>query len=261
MRALPPGWETDLAVLRHTGSVIEDRGDHLVVTSPHNPDFHWGNCLFVTDEEARDDAGRWVETFESAFPGTAWVAIGLPRSPDDEAAWLDLGLELELDDVLTTRHLPRESPGPEGYTVRQLAGDDWDQSVSRSVTENDRTGEDEPESHQRYARAQTRARRTLSDRGVGAFFGAFADGQLVSELGIVRCGRTARYQSVGTDEDHRRRGLAAHLLGVAARWAADSGCDRWVIVTEATNPAGRLYRSVGFEPDVGNVQAYRRPAR
>jgi hypothetical protein len=56
---------------------------------------------------------------------------------------------------------------------------------------------------------------------------------------------TARYPRVGTDEGHRRRGLASYLLGVAARWAADPGCGRWVIVTEATNPAGRVYRSLG----------------
>ncbi len=83
----------------------------------------------------------------------------------------------------------------------------------------------------------------------------------MADLGIVRCGTTARYQSVSTDEAHRRHGLAAHLLGVAARWSAEQGCDRWVIITESTNPAGRVYRSVGFEPDVGNAQAYRKPAR
>ena len=65
-------------------------------------------------------------------------------------------------------------------------------------------------------------------------------------------------QSVGTDDEHRRRGLASHLLGVAALWAADRGCDRWVIVTEATNPPGRVYRSLGFEPDTGTAQAYRK---
>jgi GNAT superfamily N-acetyltransferase len=97
----------------------------------------------------------------------------------------------------------------------------------------------------------------LSDRDVAAFLGAFADGVLVASLGIVRCGTTARYQGVGTDAPHRRRGLASHLLGVAARWAADHGCDRWVIVTEATNPAGRVYRSVGFEPGTATIQAYR----
>ncbi|MFI5100600.1 MAG: GNAT family N-acetyltransferase [Actinomycetes bacterium] len=84
---------------------------------------------------------------------------------------------------------------------------------------------------------------------------------VVADLGIVVCGATARYQAVGTDAAHRRRGLASHLLGVAARWAAGRGCDRWVIVTEATNSAGRVYRAVGFEPDAGNAQAYRRPPR
>ena len=87
------------------------------------------------------------------------------------------------------------------------------------------------------------------------------DETLVASLGIVCCDTTARYQAVGTDPQHRRRGLATHLLGVAARWSADHGCDRWVIVTEATNPAGRVYRSVGFEQDIGNAQAYRRPPR
>jgi GNAT superfamily N-acetyltransferase len=107
-------------------------------------------------------------------------------------------------------------------------------------------------------RASVQTERALSDREVAAFFGAFAaDGELAACLGIVRCDTIARYQSVGTDALHRRRGLASHLLGVAACWAAGHGCDQWVIVTEATNSAGRIYRSVGFEPDTASVQAYR----
>jgi GNAT superfamily N-acetyltransferase len=261
MRSLPPGWATDLDILEHSGSTVEDRGDHLIVRTPHNPDSHWGHCLFVTDEDAVDDAGRWVMAFHSAFPEAIWVAIGLPRMPDDQDAWVVQGLDLELDEVLTTRALPRQVPLPKGYAVRRLRGDDWAQSVARRVLENDRTGEHDPQSFERFAQGQVRARRALSDQDRGASFGAFADKILVADLGIVRCGTTARYQSVGTDDEHRRRGLASHLLGVAAQWSADHGCDRWVIVTEATNPAGRVYRSVGFEPDTGNAQAYRKPPR
>jgi len=261
MRDFPPGWATDLAILEHSGSTVEDHGDHLVVRTPQNPDFHWGNCLFVTDEDAVGDAGRWVKTFQSALPEATWVAIGLVRMPDDQDAWVAQGLDLELDDVLTTRALPRQTPPPEGYAVRRLSGPDWAQSAARSVAENDRTGEHDPQSFERFAQGQAKARRALSERDIGASFGAFADDVLVADLGIVRCGATARYQSVGTDEEHRRRGLASHLLGVAARWADDRGCDRWVIVTEATNPAGRVYRSLGFEPDTGNAQAYRKPTR
>jgi GNAT superfamily N-acetyltransferase len=153
--------------------------------------------------------------------------------------------------------LPRQTALPPGYAVRRVAGDDWEQVVALAMAENLRTGEYEPASHETFVRASVQTDRSLSDRDVAAFFGAFADEELAAALGIVRCGSVARYQRVGTDARHRRRGLASHLLGVAARWAAGHGCDRWVIVTEATNPAGRVYRSVGFEPDAASVQAYR----
>ncbi len=258
---LPLGWATDLAVLEHTGSLVEDHGDHLVVRTPANPDFHWGNCLVVTDPTAVDDARRWVATFRSAFPAAAWVAIGLPRLPAAAYAWAEEGLDLEEDDVLATDALPDLTPLAAGYAVRRIEGPDWGQVVARAVAANERTGEHDPTGYARFARAQARVRRSLSERDVAAFFGAFADDTLVADLGIVRCGTTARYQDVGTDPAHRRRGLAAHLLGVAARWAAGSGCGRFVIVTGATNPAGRVYRRLGFRPTAASVQAYRRPPR
>lgn len=261
MRSCPPGWATDLAILEHTGSVIEERTDHLVVRSPHHPEFHWGNFLLVTDEDGVDDAARWVATFRMAFPDADWVAIGLPRMPVDADAWAAHGLALELDDVLTTRTLPRRTPTPDGYTVRRLDGPDWEQDLARAVADNVRADEHDPASYERFARGQLRTRQDLSRRDLGAWFGAFADGRLVADLGIVRCGRVARYQDVTTDEPHRRRGLASHLLGVAAQWASDGGCEQWVIVTAATNPAGRVYRSLGFAPDTGMVQAYRLPPR
>ncbi len=261
MRSCPPGWATDLAILEHTGSVVEDHEDHLVVRSPHHPDFFWGNFVLVTDEDAVDDARRWVGVFHAAFPDARWVAIGLPRMPVADDAWVAQGLALELDDVLTTRTLPRRTPLAEGYTVRRFNGADWEQDLARALADNVRSDEHDPAEFERFSRGQLRTRQDLCARDLGAWFGAFADGVLVADLGIVRCGAAARYQDVTTDEPHRRRGLAAHLLGVAAQWAADGGCEQWVIVTEATNPAGRVYRSLGFAPDTGMVQAYRAPPR
>jgi GNAT superfamily N-acetyltransferase len=260
--ALPPGLATDLAVLVHGGSLVEDRGDHLVVRTPENPTFHWGNCLVVVDPDAVGDAARWTAAFERAFPDAGWLAVGLVRVPPDPSAWTALGVGIEVDDALTTRTLPLLTPLAPGYTARRLDGDDWAQHVVLALRENARTGEYTADYHEPFVRAAASARREMCERGAAAWFGAFdSGGLLAADLGIVRCGTTARYQSVGTDADHRRRGLASHLLGLAARWAADRGCDRWVIVTEATNAAGRVYRRVGFEPDVGGAQAYRTTAR
>jgi GNAT superfamily N-acetyltransferase len=258
---LSPGWATDLAVLELSGSTIEDRDDHLVVRTPSNPLYHWGNCLFVTAVDEVDDAARWIATFGREFPEATWVAIGLIGAPPHPEAWTDAGVTIELDEVLTTRTRPRITAAPPGYTFRQLTGDDWEQVISSGIRDNERSGEYEPTGHEQFMRARVNNQRTLCDTGVAAFFGAFDGDALVADLGIVKCGTTARYQAVQTDEPHRRRGLASHLLGVAARWSIEQGCDRWVIVTETTNAAGRVYRSVGFAPDESNAQAYRPPPR
>ena len=110
-----------------------------------------------------------------------------------------------------------------------------------------------------FAARQSLERQDLVQRGLAAWFGAFLGDTLVADLGIVRCGARARFQDVGTDPEHRRKGLATHLLGTAADWAAERGCTEWVIVTESTNAAGRVYRSVGFQPQVGGTEAYRKP--
>ena len=255
------GWATDIAVHELSGATVEDRGDHLVVRSPLNPRYHWGNCILVREVDAADDADRWVGVFQETFPSADWIAVGLRRMPADVAPWGAHGAELEAIDVLTTSELPRQVAPPEGYEVRRLIADEWEQTIRLAVDENARTGSFPPESYESFSRVRAERSRALCDRedDVAAFFGAFADGVLAAQLGIVRCGSLARYQSVLTDAEHRRRGLATHLVGVAASWAADRGCTRWVIVTETTNPALAVYRGVGFEPDGVNVQAYRRP--
>lgn len=259
---LPPGWQTDVAVLRLGGAEVVEHEDHLVVREPLNPRHHWGNFLLVTDPGRVDDPVHWTTRFDEEFPDAEHVAIGLVGQPA-ATPWAEHGLAVETDDVLSTDRLPSRRPCPEGYTARALrTAEDWDQHVTLAVRDNNVTGEHEPSAYAEFMAARGTTRRRLVEGGTGAWFGAFHGDEMVADLGIVDCGEaTARYQSVGTDAAHRRHGLAGHLIGLAAQWAQGVGCARWVIITEVDNPAGRLYRSLGFVPDVQNVQAYRAPAR
>ncbi|HML52249.1 MAG TPA: GNAT family N-acetyltransferase [Propionicimonas sp.] len=261
MPPLPSRWATDLAVLQLFGSTIEPHPDHLVVRTPANPDFHWGNFILVTDAEKAAEADRWLDVFADAHPQADWVAIGLITPPLDHSAWASHGLDVEVDEALSTRQCPTGSALPAGYQARRLNGADWESLAEVEIRDNHASGTYDDATHERFLRARLRAVSEASHRDALAYFGAFHGEDLVSSLGIVVCGRRARYQSVGTDSAHRRHGLAGHLLELAARWASDQGCDEWVIVTEATNPAGRLYRSVGFEPDVATASVYRTPPR
>ena len=263
MRSCPPGWATDLAILEHTGSVVEDHGDHLVARSPHHPDFHWGNFVLVTDEDTVDDAGRWVGAFHEAFPDADWVAIGLPRMPVADGRLGRAGAgpraRRRADD---TRPCPAGRRPPTGTRCGASTAPDWEQDLARALADNVRSDEHDP-TVVRAVRAGAAAHPTgplpTWTSGPGSARSRTACSWPTS--GSSGAARVARYQDVTTDEPHRRRGLASHLLGVAAQWAADGGCEQWVIVTEATNPAGRVYRSLGFAPDTGMVQAYRTPPR
>ncbi len=205
-----------------------------------------------------DDAERWAATFAREFPGATHVALGLPRLPLAER-YLRLGLNVGTEDVLVTTTLPEQRPLPGPYAARPFAdAADWSALLTENTDENRRAGTFPEAEHVAYLRAEQTLREDMVNVGVAQWFGAFdADGRLAAHLGVVVCDDLARYQAVGTHPDHRRRGLAGHLLGLAARWAHERGVTEWVIVTETVNPAGRLYRSVGFAPDAVQVSVYR----
>jgi GNAT superfamily N-acetyltransferase len=256
---LPLGWHTDLAVLRRTGSTIDDRPDHIVVRTPDNPLYHWGNFVLVTDADALGDAARWLELFEAEFPDAAHRSIGLVADPPDESVWTALDLTIEHDDVLASDVCPEPTPVPQGYLVKPITDAvEWEQSNGLRVAEF--APDDAREA--RFERNTTEARIAMSQEDGVAWFGAFHGDQLAAELGIVDCGDgVARYQAVVTDKAHRRRGLASHLLGVAAAWARDRGARTWVILAEVDGDAGRLYRARGFTPRAQGTRASRKPAK
>ena len=255
---VPLSWHTDIAVLVASGSAVDGHADHLVVRTPSNPTYAWGNFVMVTDPSTVDDAARWEAVFTSSFPDAGHRAIGLPVEPTDVAAWEARGLVIEHEDVLV-RDAPLERrPLPEGYVVRPLDGDDdWEQSHALRIadlTDDERaaTGRGEHE------RGATDARRRLADGGNAVFLGAFAGDELAADQGIVDCGAgVARYQDVITASAHRRRGLSTHLLGEASAWAAGRGAHTWVILADAGEAPSRLYQKLGFRPAEPSSQAYR----
>ena len=46
---VPLSWRTDIAVLVASGSSVEEHADHLVVRTPTDPTYDWGNFVMVTD--------------------------------------------------------------------------------------------------------------------------------------------------------------------------------------------------------------------
>jgi len=246
------GFVTDLAVLGAGGSITVEADDHLVVRSPANPGYWWGNFVLVATPEL---VAHGVKVFHHEFPDARHLAIGVDGTDGAvPAGAAELGLEVDLSVVLTATVV--DPAGDVDAEVRVLSDDgDWGQLLEL------RRYDDSPAADEACQRRRVEEVRCLADSGTGAFLGAFRDGRLVSTLGVVSDGSgTVRYQHVQTQPGHRRQGLARHLVAVAARTAKQRWqVDRFVIVADPDGPAINLYRSLGFHDTERQVQLARPP--
>ena len=135
MRVRSLGFRTDLALRVLEGATISDRGAYLVIRSPDNPDYWWGNFLLIRD--APETGGPWLGRFAEEFPAARHIAIGVDITEDlaaEPEEFRTAGLELERATVLTAAAL-RPPPHPNtDAEIRLLGSDaDWRQSVELAV--------------------------------------------------------------------------------------------------------------------------------
>lgn len=255
------GYQTDLALLTYSGSTVEDRGDHLCIRSPHNPNFWWGNFLLLPGPPPADQSTAWVDRFQQTFPDAKHVALGfdgIDGSVDDLAGFSELGLKPEGSTVMSARavHLP---PRPNETAVyRPLESDgDWEQHIRLRMDCIDE-GHD-PDDYRVFVTGYAAARRELVRQGRGQWFGAFVEGQLLSQMGLFTTEEgLARFQSVETHPDARGQGLAGTLVHVVGRYGFDRmGAHTLVMVADPDYLAIRVYRAVGFDDNETQLQVER----
>jgi ribosomal protein S18 acetylase RimI-like enzyme len=244
------------------GSEIADRGDYVSVRTAANPVFYWGNFLLLPAEALSGPPDRWLSLFATEFPAARHVALGFDVTDGLDA---DLG-QFEatglaaLRDVVLVAKAPGEPPHPGNPAeIRPLASDrDWEQAVSLQVACDSEEGGDADEA---FVRSRFATRRAITGAGHGVWFGAFRDGDLAAQLGVFSDGTgLARYQDIATHPGARRQGLAATLVCHAGRYAIDQlGAKTLVIVADPTEPAIRVYRSVGFAEQQAQVGLQRGP--
>jgi GNAT superfamily N-acetyltransferase len=256
-------YQTDIGIRRLAGAVVTDHDDHLVVETPTNPGFWWGNFILLTAPPAAGDGGRVRALFRSAFPTAAHIALGVDGTTGeagDATVLAELGVEVETNHVLAAEALREPGPPAGGAVVRRLRDDDdWGQAVEVRLEVYEEADDDEQRA---FVERQLAESREICERGEGGWFGAFADGQLVSSLGLIRAvPDVGRYQTVETLDTYRRRGLAGRLLYEASRWGADAlGVTRFVICADPEYHALRLYEALGFSVIEQQVQLQRAPA-
>ena len=255
------GFRTDLMVLELGGSEVEHHERHVVVRTPANPTYWWGNFVLFADPVRTTDLAGRLELFAHAFLDAEHVAWGIDSrdgTAGDDAALVAAGFDVSRDTVLTASEL-RPPARAVAADVRSLRGDaDWRQAFELHVACADPDDEAVTED---FLGGQVAAARALTELGHATWFGAFEDRRLLSSLGIVSDGSgLARFQSVETHPDARRQGLASAVVRHASEIALGSGARKLVIVADPDYHAIGIYRSLGFVETETTVQLTRRPA-
>jgi ribosomal protein S18 acetylase RimI-like enzyme len=259
------GYRTDLALLQLGGTQLEDRGDHIVVRSLHNPTHWWGNFLLLDRVPAPEESGPWLDRFAETFPAAAHVALGFDGTEGTTAdlGWFAAhGFAAEAQTVMTATEVREPRRINHDAVYRPLhSDDDWAQSVELRI----RCHDQQPPSaadYRGYVTAKAQTNRALVDAGHGGWFGAFIDGRLVSQMGLLSASPgLARFQSVETHPHYRRRGLGGSLVHHASRYGFDDLAARTlVMVADPDYFAIDLYRAVGFVAAEAQLQIERPPS-
>lgn len=250
-------YQTELDILSFD-ALIDERDEYIRIESPSSPSFFWGNFLLFPQPPAAGDLERWRELFRREFGAERMerhVTFGWDTTSGelgDVEDFVEAGFDIERLVTLSLRDadaIVQPVNCNQQVQVRALeTDDDWEQALENQVDcREDGHSED---AYRTFAIDQMARRRAMVDEGLGRWFGAFLYGDLVADCGLfVFADGRARYQSVGTHPDYRRRGIAGRLIHDVTRIGFDEmGTTTQVIVADTEYHAARIYESIGFRP-------------
>ena len=241
------GIKTDLMFLKQN-AMVEDRGDYILVRSPDNPEFFWGNFLIFPEPPQKGDFKQWQRHFENEFAKVDGIEhMTFEWDHSSRAPQLDEfrqnGFEYEETVVLVAKDgLHPMYENHEISMMRVETNETWHQLVEFQIEVNP---DGYPEDSLRpFVKKRFQDYRDYSEAGLGHWYAAFLDGKMVADLGLYSENGVARYQNIKTHRDYRKQGIAQTLMHFAA---SDLGADYFVIQAEDHGPAINMYQSIGFE--------------
>ncbi len=265
VEVLSLAWRTDLALLAQSGSEVEHHPAYVVVRTPQNPTFRWGNFVLLRRTPLLRDLPGLAARVEALLPGLGHHAVGIddPSAGREDVDRLrQPGWRVAVDTVLTSDRVLPPRQLQRSAVVRELSGDrDWSQKVALDLACAEGAGPD----YELFATRRAGAERAAVESRHGAWFGAFDGDRLLAGLGIFCAGEgLARFQTVQTHPEARRRGLAQALLHHAGTHAlGELGARTLVLVADPDHHALDLYLGAGFVRTERQVSAecLRTPAR
>lgn len=265
------GWQSHLLACRF-GAELGERDDCIVLRTPANPTYYWGNCLIPPAAPRDEDLAHWLARFEVEIAGqqaeSTHCAFGVNAATLDHElpAWRAAAIDEFDETAVLTLEAPCLAPQ---FAVRdtpdlELRALDLPREIDLAV-EAQVASRDESHEEAGYRVFRRRAMERIAAMqaaGSADWFGAVVEGVLAADCGLVHDGRLGRFQYVETQPGWRRRGLCRALVHHVCRHAFGTlGLQRLVMCADPHDVAIGIYRSVGFIEVERHWCLQRRPPR
>lgn len=245
------GFQTDLYFHRFTGVIIE-HNDYIVVKTPSNPTFFWGNLLYFKEPPTKLSFLKWQSIFEEEFRSLnvqhmtlAWDSI--EGEEGETSLFIADGFSLEKSSVMIAEKITRPSKINEQINVRPIIVDaDWEKVIENQIQ--CRADHFNGDLYRHYILKKIADYRMMINNHRGLWMGAFLGDTLVGDLGLFFENQVGRFQVVETHPDFRRQGVCSTLLYKTSLHAEkEMNLKTLVIVADPDYHAQKIYESVGFK--------------
>jgi GNAT superfamily N-acetyltransferase len=227
------GMATDAMFAAFDGAVI-DRGDYVVVSTPTNPTYFWGNHLVLREPPRAADLDSWSRIFERELPHAKHRAFFFDRTDGadfDYEPFRALGFIPDPTSVMRLDHEPR-GPSAELVTLAAPPFDLLDACFGGGR-----------EGFRAFLRIQVERWTRMIASGFGHWFAIADNGEPIATCGIfphpLPC---SRFQLIAVHPAHRNRGLASTLVASVCRRTRGP----FIIGCVPESQAERIYARLGF---------------
>jgi hypothetical protein len=249
-----PGLKTGIEIDSFE-NILKERVEYLVIETPGNPGYYWGNYLIFPNAPNPEDQERWESLFFKEFAHQPKVKHQAFTWDSPERGATFIGFEQEEASELVLTKLQQPKNYNKRIQVRALGSDqDWEDAIYNQMSTRSESFAYEP--YFVFKKTQMQRYRKMAEAKQGNWYGAFLEGKLVADCGFYCFHEIGRFQSVGTHPDFRRQGICATLIYECVR--QNPQAQESVIVAEL-GTADRVYRSVGFEGNQSLFQLTKRP--
>lgn len=230
------------------GSIVEDHGDHIVIKTPANPTWRWGNLMLFPHPPQPTDLVRWNELFDHHFDVEnehrlfVWDTIDGDKGAAE--TFVENGFQFTREPMLGALDLQLPEQHNRQIETHVIRSDqEWESVIQLNVE----SFAAENLAYQDYVERKFRLYRNMVEAERGFWMGAWLENKLLASCGVFHNGHITRYQEVVTREENRNFGICTKLVFDAFTHGRSlSFPNQTLIAVDLDSQAERIYRRLGF---------------